>query len=249
MKIARLKQGSEIFFAEERDGFYYKIKGSPFDIKGICEEALGGSFELLAPCEPSKIIALGANYAKHAQELNLEIKPEPLIFLKPPTAIINPGEQIVLAHPENRTDYEAELVVVMGKKCKNISANEAKNYILGYTCGNDVSDRVLQKGDGQWARAKGFDTYCPLGPHIVTGIEPDNLCLKAILNGRVVQQGTTAEMITGVYDAVAFISGVMTLLPGDIIMTGTPDGIGPLSKGDVIEIKIEKIGSLVNHVI
>ena len=198
---------------------------------------------------PSKIIALGVNYRNHAAELGEEIKVEPLLFMKPPTAVIAANEIIEIANPENRTDYEAELAVIIKKKCNRIKADEAESYILGYTCANDVTDRVLQKKDGQWIRAKGFDTYCPLGPHIVTNISPVVLRVQSILNGEVRQDSTTDKMINNVFDTVAFISNIMTLLPGDVIMTGTPEGIGPLSAGDEIEIRIQGVGSLVNRVV
>ena len=208
-----------------------------------------GEFLLLARVFPSKIIALCVNYRNHAAEMGEEVKSDPLIFMKPPTAVIAPYENIEIANPENRTDYEAELAVIIKSKCSRISADEAENYILGYTCANDVTDRVLQKKDGQWVRAKGFDTYCPLGPHIVTGISPMGLRVQSILNGEVRQDSTTDKMINNVFDTVAYISNIMTLLPGDVIMTGTPEGIGPLSAGDEIEIRISGVGSLVNKVV
>jgi len=249
MQIARLQQNEKIFHAVHKDGAYYPITGDCFQIKSIAEQPLTGDYKLLAPVAPSKILALGVNYRKHAAELQREIKPEPLLFLKPPSALLNPGEPIVIARPEHRTDYEAELAVVIGRTCRNITAREAASYILGYTCANDVSDRVIQKADGQWTRAKGFDTYCPLGPHIATALSPENLLLETILNGEVVQSGHTSEMLTGVFVAVAFASGVMTLYPGDVLLTGTPDGIGLIHNGDTVEIRIEGIGSLVNPVV
>lgn len=247
MTYARLKQNGEIFYAEYKNERYYKLNGDLFE-NPQAGEPVQGDFELLAPVKPSKIIALGVNYTSHAAEMGEQIKAEPLLFMKPPSALLSPGGQIVIAHPENRTDYEAELAVVIGKECKNINTEDAEEYIFGYTCANDVSDRVLQKRDGQWIRAKGFDTYCPMGPHIVTGLFPAALRVQSLLNGEVRQNSTTDTMITGVFDAVAFISNIMTLLPGDVIMTGTPEGIGPLQSGDEIEIRIEGVGSLVNRV-
>lgn len=248
MQLARLRQGDTILWASHQNGKYYPVSGDCFHPGTVAETPLAGEFSLLTPAVPSKIVALGVNYRKHAPELGHELPKEPLLFMKPPSALVNPGDPICIANEENRTDYEAELVVVIGKPCRNIAAADAPAYILGYTCGNDVSDRVLQKLDGQWIRAKGYDTYCPIGPHIVTDISPENLRVQAILNGRVVQDGSTADMITGVCEAVAFISRVMTLNPGDLIMTGTPNGIGPLTAGDSIEIRIAGIGSLVNPV-
>lgn len=249
MNIARLRQGEEVFFAQYCDGSYYRIKGGCFCIQSVAKQPLSGEFTLLAPAEPSKIVALGVNYRKHAQEMSLTPAVEPLLFLIPPSAILPPGGTIEIARPEHRTDYEAELAVIIGRTCKNITREQAQDYILGYTCANDVSDRTLQKKDGQWARAKGFDTYCPLGPHIVTQLSPHALTLETLRNGEVVQSGNTSEMIAGVFEAVAFISRVMTLLPGDVILTGTPDGIGPITAGDIVEIRIEGIGSLVNFVV
>ncbi len=248
MEYARLEQNGEIFFAQYQNGYYYRLTGDCLQIQSVASAPVNGAFRLLAPVIPSKIVALGLNYKKHAAEMREELKQEPLLFLKPPSAILNPGETICIACPEHRTDYEAELAVIIGKRCRNISAREAKDYIFGYSCGNDVSDRILQAGDGQWTRAKGFDSYCPLGPHIVTGIEPQSLRVETVLNGKVVQCGNTADMITGVFEAVSFISKVMTLEPFDVIMTGTPDGIGPLHAGDTVEIRIESVGSLVNPV-
>lgn len=249
MEFARLQQNGEVFYAVHQNGAYYPIQGDCFDVQGIQADPVVGDYKLLAPVQPSKIVALGANYRKHAAELQMEIKPEPLLFLKPPSALQNPGDPITIANPEHRTDYEAELVIVIGKTCKNATAKTAAEYILGYTCGNDVSDRVLQAQDGQWVRAKGFDSYCPIGPHIVTDLDPNHLSVQTIRNQELVQDGNTNEMITGTDEAVAFISNVMTLYPGDIIMTGTPDGIGPLHGGDVVEILIEGIGRLVNPVL
>jgi len=248
MKIARLEQNNEAFYAEYKNGDYYRAAGDCVCMGEVSETPVTGAFRLLVPVQPSKIVALGLNYRKHAAEMNEDLKTEPLIFLKPPSALCNPQDNIEIAHPQHRTDYEAELVAVIGRECRSITAADAASYILGYTCGNDVSDRNLQQGDGQWTRAKGFDTYCPIGPHIVTDVSPENLKVEAYRNGECVQSGNTSEMITNVFEAVAFISGVMTLLPGDLVMTGTPNGIGPLTAGDTVEIRIENVGSLINPV-
>ena len=195
----------QYFYAAYIDGSYYKIDGDLFAEHKVTDKKIEGDFKILAPVSPSKIIALGVNYRNHAAEMGEEVKSDPLIFMKPPTAVIAPYENIEIANPENRTDYEAELAVIIKSKCSRISADEAENYILGYTCANDVPDRVLQKKDGQWVRAKGFDTYCPLGPHIVTGISPMGLRVQSILNGEVRQDSTTDKMINNVFDTVAFI--------------------------------------------
>lgn len=205
--------------------------------------------KLLSPCLPSKIVGLGLNYGSHAEETKLSLPAVPLIFLKPSTAVIGPGEEIVLPRFSRRVDYEGELGVVVGKKAKNVLKGKARDYVLGYTCVNDVSERYAQREDGQWTRAKGFDTFAPIGPWIETEIEPDNLKIETYLNNELRQSAHTADLIFGVYDLISFISGVMTLLPGDIIATGTPSGIGPMNPGDVVEVRIDKIGTLRNFVV
>jgi 2-keto-4-pentenoate hydratase/2-oxohepta-3-ene-1,7-dioic acid hydratase in catechol pathway len=206
--------------------------------------------KLLAPCTPSKIICLGVNYRSHAIETGLTIPPVPLIFLKPPTAVIGPEDKIELPRLEKRrVDYEAELGVVIGRRAKGISRERAKESVLGYTCFNDVSERYAQKSDGQWTRCKGYDTFAPIGPWIETEVDPDDLQVESYLNGELRQSARTSDLIFGIADIVSFVSGIMTLLPGDVIATGTPSGIGKMNPSDVIEIKIENIGTLKNHVI
>jgi 2-keto-4-pentenoate hydratase/2-oxohepta-3-ene-1,7-dioic acid hydratase in catechol pathway len=204
--------------------------------------------KLLAPAQPSKIIALGLNYIEHAKELKMPMPFEPLMFLKPPTAVIGPEDSIVYPKSSVKVDYEAELAVVIKKKAKNVPVNKAKDYILGYTCFNDVTARDLQKKDGQWTRAKSFDTFAPIGPWIVDGINPGNLKIETLLNGKRVQNSNTNDLIFKVEEIIYFVSHVMTLLPGDVIATGTPPGVGPMKKGDRVEVKIQKIGSLKNKV-
>jgi 2-keto-4-pentenoate hydratase/2-oxohepta-3-ene-1,7-dioic acid hydratase in catechol pathway len=206
--------------------------------------------KLLAPCEPSKIVALGLNYRDHAAEFGHPIPAEPLIFLKPSSAVIGPDDDIVYPAMSRRVDYEAELAVVIGRTCSNVREEEAQDYILGYTCINDVTARDLQQTDGQWTRAKGFDTFAPLGPWIETAIpDPSNLTVEAYLNGQRRQHSNTKNMIFGVAAQVSFISRIMTLLPGDVIATGTPSGIGPMQPGDVVEIRVEGIGTLRNQIV
>jgi 2-keto-4-pentenoate hydratase/2-oxohepta-3-ene-1,7-dioic acid hydratase in catechol pathway len=204
---------------------------------------------LLAPCSPSKIVCLGLNYHSHAEETRLPVPSLPLIFLKPPTAVIGPDDKIVLPRDSKRVDYEGELGVVIGKKAKDVLEEKAKEYILGYTCFNDVSERFAQREDGQWTRAKGYDTFAPIGPWVETDIDPDDLKLETYLNGDLRQSARTSDLIFGIPKLVKFISEVMTLLPGDVIATGTPSGIGPMNAGDVVEVKIEKIGTLRNFVV
>lgn len=248
MILARIQTKDGISYAEVKEGKYYLIEGDCFDIRGVAQEAYVGDIKLLAPVEPSKIIALGANYRKHAEELKLNVNKDPTIFMKPQTAIIADGEDIILPHGATKVDYEAELAIIIGKDCRKVKKANAHSVILGYTCSNDVSERVYQKLDGQWTRAKGFDTFCPLGKYIVQDIDADNLELMAVLNGEVVQKGNTCDMIHGIADIVEFVSGVMTLKKGDIIMTGTPEGVGEIMDGDTIAIVIEGIGRLENKV-
>lgn len=200
--------------------------------------------------KPSKIICVGLNYRDHVEEMNLPLPNYPIIFLKPPTAVIRDKDNII--YPEEHTKnlhYEAELAIVIGKKIHKVSESEAKRAILGYTCANDVTARDLQSIDGQWTRAKGFDTFCPLGPKIVSDIDPDDLEIKLFLNGKAKQKSRTSQMIFKPIYLVSFISNIMTLLPNDIILTGTPPGIGPMQKGDIVVVEIEKIGRLENKII
>jgi len=204
---------------------------------------------LLAPCLPSKIVCLGLNHRSHVEEFKLPMPSVPLIFLKPSTAVIGPDDKIILPRGWKRIDYEGELSVVIGRKAKDVPEEAAKKYVLGYTCFNDVSDRHAQAADGQWSRAKGYDTFAPTGPWIETEANPDNLKLETYLNGELRQSASTSDLIFGICKLISFISSVMTLLPGDVIATGTPSGVGPLNPGDVAEVKIQKIGTLRNFVV
>jgi 2-keto-4-pentenoate hydratase/2-oxohepta-3-ene-1,7-dioic acid hydratase in catechol pathway len=206
------------------------------------------SVKLLAPCSPSKIIAVGLNYRDHAKELGLPTSNSPIIFLKPPTAIIGPDEVIAYPAKSAQVDYEAELGVVIKDRLRNVRPDEARGHVLGYTCANDVTARDLQKKDGQWTRAKSFDTFCPIGPWIETELDPDDLLIESYLNGERRQSSRTSQFIFKVDHLISFISGIMTLHPGDLIITGTPPGIGPMKRGDEIEVRIEGIGSLKNLV-
>lgn len=203
--------------------------------------------ELLAPCQPSKIVCVGLNYTEHARELKMQIPSEPILFLKPPSAVLSPGGQIIYPSSSRHVDYEGELGVVIGKLCRNVPADEAEKYILGYTCFNDVTARDLQKKDGQWTRAKSFDTFAPFGPWIAK-IDPSDAAIQTRVNGVVKQKSSTPDLIFSVPKLVEFISNVMTLLPGDVIATGTPPGVGPLQKGDIVEVEVEGIGVLKNSV-
>jgi 2-keto-4-pentenoate hydratase/2-oxohepta-3-ene-1,7-dioic acid hydratase in catechol pathway len=205
---------------------------------------------LLPPCIPSKIIAIGLNYKAHAAEFNKELPEEPMIFMKPPTALIGHDDEIVYpAHMSRRVDFEGELAVVIGREARMVSAEDAGKFIFGYTCFNDVTARDLQKTDKQYARAKGFDTFAPMGPWIETDLDPLDVRIESYLNGERRQDTSTADMIFNTYRIVSFVSQVMTLLPGDVIATGTPSGVGKMKPGNTVEIRIEGIGSLVNRVV
>jgi 2-keto-4-pentenoate hydratase/2-oxohepta-3-ene-1,7-dioic acid hydratase in catechol pathway len=203
---------------------------------------------LLAPILPSKVVCLGKNYAAHAAEFGGEVPEEPLVFLKPSTSVSGPGDPIPLPPISNRVDYEGELAVVIGRIARDVRAEETFRYVLGYTCGNDVTLRDLQKKDDQWARAKGFDGSCPLGPWVETELDPIDVHLETRVNGEVRQSASTSDMVFGVATIIEFVTSFMTLLPGDVIMTGTPEGVGKLEPGDRVEVVIDGIGVLMNPV-
>lgn len=233
----------------EEDHTVREIKGDFFDKYEILENQYSLlEIKYLPPCMPSKIIALGLNYFDHAEEFKLKIPEEPLIFLKPSTAVIGHKENIIYPKMTERLDYEAELGVIIKNKVKNIKSKEVYENILGYTCFNDVTARDLQKKDGQWTRSKSFDTFAPLGPYIVTDLEPNNLEIKLRQNGKVKQHSSTSKMIFKIEEIVSFISQIMTLNPGDVIVTGTPSGVGELQVGDIVEVEIEGIGTLTNYI-
>jgi 2-keto-4-pentenoate hydratase/2-oxohepta-3-ene-1,7-dioic acid hydratase in catechol pathway len=247
MKLARFEQNGAVH--------YGIIDGDSIrPVKGLIDHTPDGEpvplagVKLLAPCEPSKLICAGLNYTDHAQEMGLEPPIEPMIFLKAISAVIGPGDTIVYPELSRRVDYEGELGIVIGCMTRNVGPAEARACILGYTCVNDVTARDLQHRDGQWARAKSFDTFAPMGPWIETELDTSDLEVSVYLNGETKQSSSTAKMIFDVYDLVSFVSRVMTLLPGDVISTGTPPGIGPMNVGDEIEVRIEGIGSLTNRV-
>lgn len=203
---------------------------------------------LLAPSEPSKIVCVGRNYVEHAKELGNEVPKVPLIFLKPPSSIIAPGETIILPPQSAQVEHEGELVVVIGKRGRHITAGNAKKHILGYTIGNDVTARDLQKIDDQWTRAKGFDTFCPFGPWVDTDFDPADAVLTVRVNGQMRQMASTRDMVFNVGVLIAYISSIMTLEPGDLIFTGTPSGVAPLKDGDEVSVEIEGLGEIRNKV-
>jgi 2-keto-4-pentenoate hydratase/2-oxohepta-3-ene-1,7-dioic acid hydratase in catechol pathway len=212
-------------------------------------EAPLAELTVLAPVAPGKIVAVGLNYRAHAAELEMAVQAEPILFMKPATAVIGPGQAIVRPARSGQVDYEAELVLVVGRRCKLVTADEAEQYVAGYTCGNDVTARDLQKIDGQWTRAKSFDTFCPLGPWVVRDAPPATARVSASVDGAEVQHGFVADMIVSPLELLAFVSGVMTLEPGDAIMTGTPPGVGPLLAGQTVTVAVEGVGQLTNPVL
>ena len=230
----------------------YALDGDPFAAweRGP-EVGLVDALQLLAPTVPTKIICVGLNYPAHADESRMEAPPEPLLFLKPPSSIIGPGAPILMPPQSEQVDYEAEMVVVIGRRCWNVRPEEAWDYVLGVTCGNDVTARDLQRLDNQWTRAKGFDTFCPVGPWLVTrwsGADMADREVTCRVNGEIRQRGRTIEMTFSTADLIAYASSIMTLEPGDLLLTGTPSGIGPLAASDVVEVEVEGIGVLSNPV-
>ena len=249
MRIVRFTIKNKIKYGTLDSGLVHSFQGSPFSrLHSDGNTYKPDDVKLLAPCLPSKIIGIGLNYRSHAEETKLPLPSAPLIFLKPSTAVIGPDDKIVLPRTSKRVDYEGELGIVIGKKARNITQDRARDYVLGYTCVNDVSERYAQKEDGQWTRAKGFDTFAPIGPCIETEVDADNLKVETYLNEELRQSARTNDLIFGISELISFVSNIMTLLPGDIISTGTPSGIGRMNHGDVVEVKIENIGTLRNFV-
>ena len=235
---------------EESNGKIQAIEGSPFGEYLMLDRWYEQShIRILPPCQPSKIVAVGLNYRDHARELKLPEPDEPLLFLKPPSALIGHEEAIVYPSMSHQVEYEGELAIVIGRRAQQIKPEDAASYIAGYSCANDVTARDLQKKDGQWTRAKSFDTFASFGPCLAVGLCADNLGIKTYLNGQVRQSSHTAQLIFPPAFLVSFISRIMTLLPEDVIFTGTPSGVGALQPGDVVEVEIEGIGRLKNPVI
>lgn len=227
-----------------------QIEGMPLGEYRRLDAALPlTSLRLLPPLLPGKIICVGRNYVAHAREHGAEVPEVPLIFLKPQSTVIGQGDQIILPPQSNQVEHEAELAVVIGKRGRWIKPEEAQNHIFGYTIANDITARDLQRRDGQWTRSKSFDTFCPLGPWIDTDFDPADTIITCHVNGELRQMGSTRDMVFGVNQLIAFASSVMTLDPGDIILTGTPSGVSPIHTGDLIEVTVEGLGTLRNSVI
>jgi 2-keto-4-pentenoate hydratase/2-oxohepta-3-ene-1,7-dioic acid hydratase in catechol pathway len=247
--IGRFSKGDEIFYAKVVDGEIFRLRGdvfgSPsFDRKPTPRKGL----KTLVPVTPSKIISVGINYLDHAREMGRELPKEPLIWFKATTSLLPDGGKIEIPFPNHRTDFEAELAIVIGRKIRNVSPTTATRYIFGYTAAQDISDRTIQKAESQWARAKSFDTFTPLGPFVETKIDPGELSIQQFQNGQLRQNSNTKQLIFKPAQIVSFVSTNMTLLPGDVILTGTPGGIGPIQSGDKLEVRIQGLAPLMNSV-
>ncbi len=250
MRICRVAVGDELHYGVIEGEAVALLSSHPFGPFEPDGRVLPlADVRLVAPVLPSKIIAVGKNYADHAREMGGEVPAAPMIFLKPSTSVIGPGEPIALPWQSEQVEHEAELAVVIGRLCRDVPEDRVPEVVLGYTCANDVTARDLQRTDGQWGRAKGFDTFCPLGPWIETSVDLDDADITCLVNGELRQSGTTGDMVRDVVELVSWISSVMTLLPGDVILTGTPAGVGPIVAGDTVSVSIDGIGTLTNPVI
>jgi len=253
LKILRFSNKNSVKYGVlEEDSIVREISGSIYEHFELTDNIYNlGEVILLAPCVPSKVICVGLNYQAHIEEFNRNrsgLPEEPVLFMKPSTSVTGPGTDIIYPAMSSQVDYEAELAVVIGKKARDVSPGDVSGIILGYTCANDVTARDLQRKDGQWTRAKGFDTFVPLGPWMETELDVSDLGISLYLNGELKQDSTTRSMIFPVDRLVSFISQIMTLLPGDVVLTGTPEGVGPLKVGDTVKVVVEGIGDLTNNV-
>ncbi len=257
MRIARFTTGDDPRFAvlEGEPGAPQQlavITGDPLytPVQFTGERVPLADVRLLAPVIPrSKVLGIGRNYAAHAAELGNDVPSEPLVFVKPNTSVVGPDDPVVLPAASQEVHYEGELAVVIGRLCRQVPRERVHEVILGYTCANDVTARDLQRRDGQWWRAKGSDTFCPLGPYLVTDLDPADLRVTTRLDGRTVQDGRTSQMVFDVAAIVEHVSAAMTLLPGDVLLTGTPEGVGPMAAGQRVEVEVEGIGVLANPVV
>lgn len=248
-RIYRVRNGMGGRYAVERGGNLFWLEGSPFGEYEPGEPVAETGLRFLAPVVPSKIVAIGLNYKDHAAEMKKPLPDEPLMFIKPSTAVIGPEDPIRMPSGVGEIHYESELAVVIGRTAVRVKAAEARDYVLGLTCLNDVTARDLQRKDVQYTRAKGFDTFAPMGPCIAVGLDSGNLAIEGWVNGDRKQASNTNQLIFPVEQLIEFVSGVMTLNPGDVITTGTPSGVGPLRPGDRVMVKIEGVGALSNPVV
>jgi 2-keto-4-pentenoate hydratase/2-oxohepta-3-ene-1,7-dioic acid hydratase in catechol pathway len=247
--IGRFQKGDEIFFAKVVDGELFRLRGDVFGSPSFDRKAMPlKGVRTLTPVVPSKIIAVGLNYADHARESGKPLPKEPLFWIKATTSLIPDGGKIEVPFANHRTDYEAELCIIIGRRVRNVTPAAAARYILGYTCAQDISDRTIQNGESQWTRSKSFDTFTPMGPYVETKIDPHDLTIQLFQNGQLRQNSHTSQLIFDCYRLVSFISTNMTLLPGDAILTGTPSGVGAIESGDRLEVRIQGLTPLVNTV-
>ena len=243
--IGRFQKGTEIFFAKVVDGELFRLRGDVFGSPSFDRKATPRKgIRALVPVVPTKIIAVGVNYLDHAREMGRELPKEPLIWFKANTSLLPDGGKIEVPFPDHRTDFEAELAIVIGRKIRNVSPTQAARYIFGYTASQDISDRNIQKSDGQWARAKSFDTFTPLGPFVETQLDPGELSIQQFQNGQLRQNSNTKQLIFKPAELVSFISTNLTLLPGDVILTGTPAGAPIVEPGDEVEVELEGVSSV-----
>jgi len=247
--IGRFQKGDEIFHAKVVDGELFRLRGDVFGAPSFDRKPTSRKgVKTLVPVVPSKIIAVGLNYADHARETGKALPKEPLFWFKATTSLIPDRGKIEIPFPEHRTDYEAELAIVIGRKIRNVTTTQAPRCIFGYTAAEDISDRTIQNSESQWARAKSFDTFTPLGPFVETMVDPNDLSIQLFQNGHLRQNSNTSQLIFKPAELVSFISTNLTLLPGDVILTGTPSGIGPIQSGDRLEVRIQGLAPLVNVV-
>src|SRR3954469_3791503 len=250
MRIARFSHDGDVAFGVVEGDDVAELASHPFGPLAFSGNRWPlTAVRLLAPVLPSKVVAIGKNYAAHASEMGGDVPEQPLIFLKPSTAVTGTGEPIAYPPSSQQVDYEGELAVVIGRLCRDVPEERAMETVLGYTCANDVTARDQQKSDGQWSRAKGYDSFCPLGPWIQTEVDIDDLRVTTEVNGEVKQDGRTSQIVHKVPKLVAYVTSCMTLLPGDVILTGTPAGVGPVQVGDEVSVEIEGIGRLSNRVV
>jgi 2-keto-4-pentenoate hydratase/2-oxohepta-3-ene-1,7-dioic acid hydratase in catechol pathway len=243
--IGRFQKGDDIFHAKVVEGELFRLEGDVFGSPSFARSPTPRKgVKTLVPVVPSKIIAVGVNYADHAREMGRELPKEPLIWFKATTSLLPDGGKIEIPFREHQTDFEVELCIVIGRKIRNVAPATASRYILGYTTALDISDRTIQKSESQWARAKSFDTFTPLGPYVETKIDPAELNIQLFQNGQLRQNSNTKQLIFNCYHLVSFISTNMTLLPGDVILTGTPSGVGPIQAGDKLEARIQGLAPL-----
>ncbi len=249
MKFVRFEKNQEISYGIVDSEKIIRIEGSPFSGYKETSQIYGiHDVKIMTPCSPSKIICVGLNFRDHAKELNMPLPREPVLFMKPPTALLEHEGAIIYPHGVEQLDYEAELAVIIKRVCYKVKEAEATQYIMGYTCFNDITARDIQKRDGQWTRAKSYDTFAPLGPSIATDINPGNLKIQLQVNHETRQSSQTSNMVFSPRMLISFISQVMTLLPEDVVACGTPPGVGPLKRGDRVEVMIEEVGTLSNTV-